>query len=105
MTKRKRRAFSGKFKSQVALEAIKGLKSVNQIAAEHEIHPVQVSKWKKELLEHSEEIFQSPTRKDTEQGQREAERLERKVGQLTMQVDWLKKKCKELNLPLDDSKW
>lgn len=102
MTKRKRRKFSGAFKAQVALEALRGVKTVHEIAAEYEIHPVQVSQWKKELGERLPEVFEKPKKADAERERREAERLERKVGQLTMEVDWLKKKCRELNLPLDD---
>jgi len=101
MTKKKRRKFSGAFKAQVALEAIKGVKTINQIAADYEIHPVQVSTWKKELSERLPEVFEKPTKRDLKREKREEERLERKVGQLTMEVDWLKKKCRELNLPLD----
>ena len=102
MTKRKRRKFSSAFKAREALEALRGVKTVNQIAAEHEIHPVQVSQWKKELSERVPELFEKPRKADADREQCEAERLERKVGQLTMEVDWLKKKCRELNLPLND---
>ncbi len=56
MTK-KRRTHSAEFKARVALEALKGIKPVHQIASENEIHPVQVSQWKKELQERMAEIF------------------------------------------------
>lgn len=102
MAKRKRRKFSGSFKAQVALEALKGIKTINQIAADYEIHPVQVSTWKKELSERLPKIFETPSKSKEKEERREEERLERKVGQLTMEVDWLKKKCRELNLPLDE---
>jgi transposase-like protein len=98
----KRRKHSGAFKARVALEAVRGVKTINQIAAEHEIHPVQVSQWKKELETRMSEIFEKPKKANDNSKEREAERLERKVGQLTMDLDWLKKKCEQLQSPTDD---
>ena len=101
MTKQ-RRKHSGAFKARVALEALKGIKTVNQIAVDYEIHPVQVSKWKKELQERLPEVFEKPKKADLAKEKREEARLERKVGQLTMELDWLKKKCDELQIPTDE---
>lgn len=53
----KRKKFTAKFKSKVAIEALKGHQTVNQIAAEFEVHPSQVNTWKKQLLESSSEVF------------------------------------------------
>ena len=92
MTKQ-RRKHSGAFKARVALEALRGIKTVSQIAADYEVHPVQVGQWKKELQERLPELFEKPKKSDRARVGREAERLERKVGQLTMEVVWLKKKC------------
>lgn len=103
MTK-KRRKHSGAFKAQVALEALRGIKTVSEIAAEYDIHPVQVSQWKKDLQERMPEVFEKPKKSDNARERREAERLERKVGQLTMEIDWLKKKCRELQIPIDDAR-
>jgi transposase-like protein len=72
----KRRKHSGAFKARVALEAVRGVKTINQIAAEHEIHPVQVSQWKKELETRMTEIFEKPQKADDKSKEREAERLE-----------------------------
>lgn len=55
--KKQRRKHSAEFKARVALEALRGLKKVSEIAAEFEIHPVMVSNWKKEVLEHLPEVF------------------------------------------------
>ena len=63
MTKRTRKYFSGDFKAKVALEAIQGVKTLNEIGQEFGVHPVQVSKWKKELQEQASSLFdakQSP---------------------------------------------
>jgi len=98
----KRRKHSGAFKARVALEALRGVKTINEIAAEHGVHPVQVSQWKKDLQEHSAELFEKPRKSDEGREQRRSERLERKIGALTMDVDFLKKKCVELQIPLDD---
>ena len=98
--KRKRRTHSPEFKARVALEAMKGIKPIHQIAAENEIHPVQVSQWKKELAERVGEIFErkNARSKEAEQEKRRIEALERKVGQLTIERDWLAKKSKELGI-------
>ena len=58
MTKRKRRTHSPEFKAGVVLEALKGIKPIHEIASDNEIHPVQVSTWKKELQESMAEIFE-----------------------------------------------
>ncbi len=55
--KKQRRKHTPEFKARVALEAIKGLETINEIAAKYEVHPVQVGNWKKELLEHVPEVF------------------------------------------------
>ena len=81
------------FKQKVAIEALKGDRTVNEIAKEYGIHPVQVCQWKKALIDGAESLFgkRSRSRKgpDTET---EKAALERKVGQLTIEIDWLKKK-------------
>jgi len=99
MTKRKRRTHSPEFKARVALEALKGIKPVHQIASDNEIHPVQVSQWKKELQENISEIFERKNAhsKDTDD-EKKIEFLERKVGQLVVERDWLAKKSKELGI-------
>ena len=98
--KGKRRAHSAEFKARVAAEALKGIKTIHQIATENEIHPVQVSQWKKELAERMSELFErkNARSKETENDRRRIEALERKVGQLTIERDWLAKKSKELGI-------
>lgn len=98
--KRKRRTHSPEFKARVALEALKGIKPVHEIASENEIHPVQVSQWKKELQTRVGEIFERKNAgsKAAEDEQRHIALLERKVGQLTIERDWLSKKSKELGI-------
>ena len=91
MTK-KRKRYSAQFKFQVALEAIKGLKTVNQLASEHELHPNQVSQWKRQLLEEGATIFDNGAsqQQQRDMAQTEAELYEQ-IGRLKMEVEWLKK--------------
>jgi transposase-like protein len=98
--KRKRRTHSAEFKARVAMEALKGIKPIHQIAVENEIHPVQVSQWKKELAERVGEIFERKNARseEAERDKRRLEALERKVGQLTIERDWLAEKSKELGI-------
>jgi len=98
--KQKRRNHSPEFKARIALEAIKGMKTVQQIAAENNLHPVQVTQWKGRMLESASGAFERSRDQEAEsqEAEKEKERLERKVGQLVVEVDWLKKKCKELGI-------
>jgi transposase-like protein len=100
MSKTKRRNHSAEFKARVALEAIRGVKTVATIAAENHLHPVQVTQWKSQMQEAAPEVFARGRGQAVEQARQEAEReqLERKVGQLVVEVDWLTKKCKELGI-------
>ncbi len=91
---------SAEFKARVALEAIRGIKTVQQIAADNELHPTQVTQWKTQMLEGAAGAFDAGRGRKSEQEvfeQRE-QRLERKMGQLVVEIDWLSKKCKELGI-------
>ena len=91
---------ANQFKTRVALEALKGIKTISQIAQDEGIHPVQVSTWKKELQERLPEIFgsKSDAKAEAAQTERARARLERKVGQLVIEKEFLEKKCKQLVL-------
>ena len=102
--RQQRRKHSGAFKARVALEALRCARTINEIAAEYELHPVQVSQWKKELEERLPDVFEKPKKADQAKEKRETERLERKVGQLTMELDWLKKKSEQLGIRTDERK-
>ncbi len=96
----KRRNHSAEFKARIALEALKGAKTVQQIAAENHLHPVQVTQWKTQLSEVASGLFDKGRSRAKEETSNEEEkaRLERKGGQLAVEVDWLKKKCQELGI-------
>jgi len=90
----KRRILSPELKKRIAVEALREQRTTNEIASAYEVHPVQVRKWKKELLDGAISIFEDPRkskRKLKDQEQQEAV-LQQKVGQLTIENDWLKKK-------------
>ena len=96
---RTRRNFSAKFKSELVIELLKGEKDLNTIATENNIHPNLLRNWKKEFLDKASVVFDD-TREDNLKEKLALERKEKaeyakKVGQLTMQVDWLKKKSEE----------
>ena len=96
--KAKRKRHSAAFKAKVGLEALSGIKTVAELAREYQIHPTQVSQWKSQVQQRLPEVFESGPGAQAIESEREIERLERKVGQLTMELDWLKKKSKQLGL-------
>lgn len=91
-----RRHHSAEFKARVALEAIKAERTLNEIAADYEVHPVQVQQWKKLALEGMTSVFGS--KKDQAAADHEAltAQLYQQIGQLKVEVDWLKKKSEQL---------
>lgn len=92
---KKRRQHSAQFKAQVGLEALKGIEPVHAIAAKHEIHPVQVSQWKKEVAERLPEVFAGKADHDALAAKAREDELYRKIGRLEMELEWLKKKAGE----------
>ena len=95
-----RRNHTAAFKARIAKEALRGVKTVVQIAQENELHPVQVSGWKKELETNMLSLFERKNAVDEDKKdlEKRCEQLERMVGQLVVEKDWLKKKCAELGI-------
>ena len=90
---RKRRRHSDQFKFKVALEASKGIKTLNELAGEYAVHPNQISGWKKQLLAEGASVFsRNGGRQQQEQAAQEAELYEQ-IGRLKMELEWLKKKA------------
>jgi putative transposase len=87
--KRKRHAAS--FKAKVALEAAKQSKTVAELAKAYQVHPVQISQWKKQLLDGIESLFQDGRCRDHDAGQAIQAELYERIGRLDMEVAWLKK--------------
>jgi len=91
MTKsNKRRKHSDKFKAKVALEAIRGVKTLAQLAAEYKVHPNQISTWKRQLLENAEGIFAGD--KKVKSQEEVTAPLFEEIGRLKMDIKWLEKK-------------
>ncbi len=101
--KRRKRHLSAEFKATVASEALKGVRSVNDIAQQYEVAPSQVSQWKKELETRMVEIFESSnqTKKELKKMAANEARIERKVGQLVLEKDFLLKKCEQLGIDVN----
>jgi len=93
----KRKRYSGAFKFQVAMEAAKEGKTINQIAGEHGVHPNQVSQWKRHLVEEGPKLFSSGNgRQERELASQQTELFEQ-IGRLKMELEWLKKKSARVN--------
>jgi transposase-like protein len=87
-----RKRYSGELKAKIALEAIRGQKTVNEIASTYGVHPNQVTQWKKQAMEEMPELF-SDRRVKRQQAEEELKaKLYQEIGQLKVELDWIKKK-------------
>lgn len=92
----KRKRFSKEFKAKVAISAIKGQQTANEIASEYEVHVTQVNTWKKQLLANAGELFGQKAKKEQADHELQTGRLYEEIGRLKVEVDWLKKKTGHL---------
>jgi transposase-like protein len=90
--KNKRNNYSAAFKAKVALAAVKGDKTIAELASQHEVHPTQIAQWKKQLLESLPDVFSNSRQKDRDKQDELTEHLYQQIGQLKVELDWLKKK-------------
>jgi putative transposase len=88
----KRKQHSARFKARVAMEALKGHKTVNQLAAEYGVHPTQISHWKRQLQDGVQEVFSSKRQKQEKEEEELKAALYQEIGQLKVELDWLKRK-------------
>jgi transposase-like protein len=90
MTKRKRRNHTSAFKAKVAVAALKGERTLSELAEQYDVHPNQMQDWKKRLVEGAEDVFGGHAA-GTEHNEREIGKLHAKIGQLAMENDFLAK--------------
>lgn len=101
MSEAKKRKVHGKeFKAKVGLEALRGVKTVNQIGQTHQVHPIQVGQWKKVIVEGAGELFEGKRGPKKVEPEIDRDALYREIGRLKMEVEWLKKKS-GLQMPGD----
>jgi transposase len=90
---KKRKVHSAAFKAQVALAALKGDKTINELAGQHAVHPTLIHGWKKHLVTGAEGLFAGPAAMQAASADAEARQAElfEQIGRLKMELEWLKK--------------
>ena len=88
---KKRRSHTAEFKAKVGLEAVRGVKTVSEIAQAYSVHPQLVGQWKKEILESAGALFETKRGPKPAEDKSDEDRLYGEIGRLKMEVDWLKK--------------
>jgi len=92
-----KQTFTAEFKAKVAIAALKGNKTINELTSEFKVHASQIQNWKKLLLDGSSELFNGKKEKTEESVAQERDRLYAQVGRLAVELDWLKKKTGHLS--------
>ena len=90
--KKQRKSFTTEFKVRIALEAIKGQRTVNEIASQYGVHPNQVTQWKRQAIESLAEVFSTKRERVAEDEEALKAQLYQQIGQLKVELDWMKKK-------------
>ncbi len=89
---KKRRRFTDQFKAKVALEAIRGVKTLAELAEQYQVHPNQVSQWKKQLLSQAQDVFSGKNNESAKTADNLTAPLYEEIGRLKMDIKWLEKK-------------
>ena len=89
---KQRRRFTDTFKAEVAIEAVKGVKTLAELAAEYQVHPNQISDWKKQLLTNAPRLFASGRKSLGKTEEELTAPLYEEIGRLKMDLKWLEKK-------------
>ena len=87
----KRKRHAAAFKAKVALEAAKQTRTVAELAKAYQVHPVQISQWKKQLLDGVESLFRDGRRREQDESQAIQKELYEHIGRINMEIEWLKK--------------
>jgi transposase-like protein len=88
----KKKQHSNSFKAKVALEALKGEITLAEISSKFKIHSTQILRWKRQLLDSAQEVFSKSSDQTLKEKEKEIEELFKNIGQLKVELDWLKKK-------------
>ena len=88
----KRRQFTDKFKAKVALEAIRGVKTLAELATEYKVHPSQITLWKKLMISNASVLFSGKKANSSKSEEEITSPLYEEIGRLKMDIKWLKKK-------------
>jgi transposase-like protein len=94
-SRRKRRTFEKTFQAKVALAAVRGDKTLSELASQFDVHPNQVSIWRRTLVERSAELFEDGRKRKPDEESANIEELYEQIGRLKVEVEWLKKKSAE----------
>lgn len=92
-----RKVFTNQQKAQVALAAIKGEKTISQIASVYEVHPTQIQVWKKTALNYLQDVFSDKRKKENQTQEQLISELYKIIGQREMELEWLKKKLQQID--------
>jgi len=87
-----RKQYSPKFKARVAVEAIRGERTLSQLGSQFKVHPIQIAKWRKAALEQLPELFVDGRSGRRRNGEADSDALYEEIGRLKVELDWLKKK-------------
>jgi transposase-like protein len=100
MGRRKRKTYDDHFKTKVALEAIKESETLAELASRYDVHPNQIRNWKSEFLKNAVAVFggDKDAKAENKELRKERDDLHKRIGEQTMQIDFLKKSLKKLNL-------
>lgn len=90
---RKRKSHSAAFKAQVALAAVKGDRTISELASLHGVHPTMIHGWKKQLIDNVEELFLTGAKTSSAEHEALQAQLYEQIGRLKTELDWLKKKA------------
>jgi transposase len=91
MTKGNRKRYAAEFKAKIALEAIRGEQTLAELAAKHGVHPNMVAQWKRQAIDGMAGVFSGKSERDCAAGEAQIEKLHAKIGQLTVERDFLAK--------------
>ncbi len=92
MPRRDRRKFTATFKAEVVLEALKERRTISELAQQFDLHPNQITTWKKEFLTGASKLFEAPGDPECDALQQKQDELYQQIGRLQVENEWLKKK-------------